>query len=110
MYSKRILTSFILSVILCVFVIPMVAQERFGRVAGVVKDPSNAVLPDVAVTVTNKATNRALTMQTRADGSYTLPDVEPGRYSVLFEKQDSRAAKSQTFWLCSARPPRSTSC
>jgi hypothetical protein len=86
MYSKRILTLFILSSILCVLVLPTFAQERFGRVAGVVKDPSNAVLPGVAVTVKNKATNRVVTMQTRADGSYTVPDIEPGRYSVLFEK------------------------
>jgi hypothetical protein len=67
-------------------VLPSLAQEQFGIVAGVVKDPSNAMLPDVSVKLTSKDTGRTVTAQTRGDGSYTLPAIEPGRYSVLFEK------------------------
>lgn len=84
--AKRILVPLFLTALLFALVLPAFAQERFGTVAGVVKDPSGAVLPGVAVTVKNKDTNRTVTMHTRGDGSYTLPDVEPGRYSVLFEK------------------------
>jgi hypothetical protein len=83
---KRFLTLFSLTAILCVLILPSFAQERFGTVAGVVKDPSNAVLPGVAVTVTNKSTNRSLTMNSRADGSFALAELEPGRYAVKFEK------------------------
>ena len=40
---------------------PAAAQERFGSVAGVVKDSSGAILPGVTVTVTNKVTQRVYT-------------------------------------------------
>ena len=36
---------------------PAAAQERFGALAGVVKDSSGAILPGVTVTVTNKVTS-----------------------------------------------------
>ncbi len=86
MYCKRILIPVFLVAILCTVAMPSFTQEQFGTIAGVVRDPSKAVLPGVTVTVTNQATNRSLTMTSRGDGSYTLPNIEPGRYSVLFEK------------------------
>jgi hypothetical protein len=86
MHFKRVLIPVFLVAILCALALPSFAQEQFGTIAGVVRDPSKAVLPGVAVAVTNKATNRSLTMSSRADGSYTLPNLEPGRYSVVFEK------------------------
>ncbi len=67
--------------------LPLVAQERFGNIAGTAKDPSGAVVPGVMVKATNTVTNRALTTTTRGDGSYNFVDVEPGRYNVAFEKQ-----------------------
>ncbi len=63
------------------------AQERFGSVTGVAVDASKAVLPDVSVTLKNKVTERSSTAKTRSDGTFTLNDVEPGRYTVVFEKQ-----------------------
>jgi Carboxypeptidase regulatory-like domain len=86
MHFKRVLIPVFLVAFLSAFALPLFAQEQFGTVAGVVKDPSKAVLPGVSVTVTNKATNRSLSMSSRADGSYTLTNLEPGRYSVVFEK------------------------
>lgn len=67
--------------------LPVVGQERFGNLAGTATDPSGAVLPGVTVTATNKTTNRVATARTRGDGSFMVPDVEPGRYMVRFEKQ-----------------------
>ena len=86
MHFKRVLIPVFLVALLSALALPLFAQEQFGTVAGVVKDPSKAVLPGVSVTVTNKATSRSLSMSSRADGSYTLPNLEPGRYSVVFEK------------------------
>jgi hypothetical protein len=62
------------------------AQERNGNIRGAVKDPSGAVLPDTAVTVTNKSTGRTYTTRTGSEGEYTAPELEPGHYSVRFEK------------------------
>jgi Carboxypeptidase regulatory-like domain/TonB-dependent Receptor Plug Domain len=66
--------------------LPVLGQERFGNLTGTATDPSGAVLPDVTVTATNKATNRVDSAKTRGDGSYMVSDVEPGRYMVRFEK------------------------
>src|SRR5512133_1586104 len=81
-------TMMLLLVVLLVvsLITPAAAQERFGSVSGVVKDPSGAVVPDVTVTVKNKETNRTLTTKTRNDGGVLVSDLEPGRYTVQFEK------------------------
>ena len=50
----------------------MLGQERFGNLTGVVSDPSGAVLQDVRVTITNRATDRVFTATTRV--TTYLPD------------------------------------
>ncbi|MEN6602376.1 MAG: carboxypeptidase-like regulatory domain-containing protein, partial [Bryobacteraceae bacterium] len=74
------------AVALALLVPAAVAQETTGNIAGVVKDPSGAVLPDVNVTVLNKATNRTIVVKTSAVGAYQARDLAPGRYSITFEK------------------------
>lgn len=61
------------------------AQERFGTIAGTVRDSSGGVLPGVSVTVTNIETQRATTVVSAAEGTYSVPRLEPGRYNVKFE-------------------------
>lgn len=61
-------------------------QERFGNISGTATDATGAVLPDVAVTITNRATNRTYNTRTGNNGTYQAQDLEPGRYSVRFEK------------------------
>src|SRR5436190_23668323 len=61
------------------------AQERFGGLAGVVTDSSQAPVPGVTVTATNKQTGAARTTTTGTDGAYRIPDLEPGRYAVSIE-------------------------
>jgi outer membrane receptor protein involved in Fe transport len=61
------------------------AQERFGGLNGVVTDSSGGVLPAATVTITNKETSAVRTAITGPDGTYTVPDLDPGRYTVEFE-------------------------
>jgi hypothetical protein len=84
MSTRTLLVVCVLSFLILQF--PAWGQERFGNLTGTATDPSGAVLPDVSVTVVNKSTNRTSTATTRGDGTYTVPDLEPGRYSVRFEK------------------------
>ena len=58
------------------------AQERFGGLAGVVTDSSQAPVPGATITATNKQTGATRTVVSGADGVYRIPDLEPGRYSV----------------------------
>jgi len=77
----------LLGVFVLALSLPMAGQERFGNITGIVTDPSGAVVTDVTVTIINKATNRTLTSKTRSDGTYSAFEIEPGRYSVTFQKQ-----------------------
>ena len=58
----------------------MFAQQ--ATVQGVVTDQSNAVVPGVKITVTNVATGVAQSVETNAQGFYSLPFLLPGTYRV----------------------------
>ena len=78
----------VLGLLVCLFLasVALLAQERAGKLIGTATDASGAVLPDVAVTMTNKEQARTVRAMTGQDGKYVSPDLEPGRYSVRFEK------------------------
>jgi hypothetical protein len=61
------------------------AQERFGGLTGIVTDASGGVLPGATVTITSKTTGASKTLVTGADGLYSIPDLDPGRYTVVVE-------------------------
>jgi outer membrane receptor protein involved in Fe transport len=58
------------------------AQTFRGTILGTVTDPSGAVLPGAKVTVKNTGTGLERTTETSADGSYSLPELPIGTYSV----------------------------
>jgi hypothetical protein len=61
------------------------AQERFGGLTGTVTDATKLALPGATVTATNRATGAQRVVVSDADGTYRVPDLDPGRYSVTFE-------------------------
>ena len=58
------------------------AQTFRGTILGTVTDPSGAVLPGATVTVKNTGTGLERTAQSSADGSYALPELPIGTYTV----------------------------
>ena len=72
--------------ILLVFVllaaVSLSAQTFRGTILGTVTDPSGAVLPGAKVTVKNVGTGTERTADTSADGSYALPELQIGTYTV----------------------------
>ncbi|MFN7980238.1 MAG: carboxypeptidase regulatory-like domain-containing protein [Vicinamibacterales bacterium] len=62
-------------------------QERFGAISGTVTDSQHAAVPGASVTVVNDATGASRLVVSGADGTYSLTDVEPGRYSIAVELQ-----------------------
>ena len=82
-YSRRILAA--AAAVLLLLARPVAAQERFGGLTGIVTDSSGAVLPGTTVTVTNKSTGAARSVVTSGDGLYVVPDLDPGRYSLVME-------------------------
>jgi hypothetical protein len=53
-----------------------------SAIAGVVSDPSGAVVPSAAVSVTNLANGETRTAATSSSGEYRVSQLPPGRYSV----------------------------
>src|SRR5947207_3137376 len=61
------------------------AQVETGTIAGTVRDQSGAVLPNIAVTLTNVNTGRALSASSNAAGEYTFTALPPGTYELKIE-------------------------
>ena len=64
----------------------MNAQLTRGYISGTVQDPNGGVMPDVAIRITNTATNINTESNTNSVGLYRFVAVEPGAYSVEFAK------------------------
>jgi hypothetical protein len=61
------------------------AQERFGGLSGIITDSSQAAVPGATITITNKQTGAVRSVVSGSDGAYSVPDLEPGRYTVVIE-------------------------
>lgn len=58
------------------------AQEFRGTITGTVSDPNGSVLPGAVVTIKNLGTNIETTVTTNSSGSFTVPMLDPGSYSI----------------------------
>jgi hypothetical protein len=66
---------------------PATGQTVNGAIIGVVKDPSGAVVPEVAVTLRNVARDEMVgTTVTDADGNYAFRNLPPAKYEVQATK------------------------
>jgi outer membrane receptor protein involved in Fe transport len=61
---------------------PAAAQVDRATLTGIVRDPSNAVVPAAALTVTHLATGVRHTAAATADGTFLLVNLPPGEYLV----------------------------
>jgi hypothetical protein len=67
------------------------AQNTTGAIVGVVRDPSDALVGDVKVTVRNESTGLTRSTETNAEGLYRFPLLPAGSYTVRVEKQGFKA-------------------
>lgn len=65
--------------------VPASAQVQTGEIFGRVADGSGAILPGVAVTVSGPSLIRPQTVVTSETGSYRIPSLPIGTYTVTFE-------------------------
>jgi outer membrane receptor protein involved in Fe transport len=63
------------------------AQVDRATLTGIVKDPSDAVIPGAIVTVTNLATGVAAKATANQEGAYLVVNLAPGEYLVQAEAQ-----------------------
>src|SRR5215469_6958570 len=80
--------------------VSMLAQAPTGTISGLVMDDTGAVIPNVSVTITNKATNVSRNLVSNAEGFYSAPALAAGDYEVRAEvkgfKTSVRPATVQT--------------
>lgn len=72
----------IVLVFLLLAAVSLWAQTFRGTILGTVTDPSGAVIAGANVTVKNVGTGLQRTTQTSSDGSYALPELPIGTYTV----------------------------
>src|SRR5580700_12229687 len=66
---------------------PLAAQQILGAITGTVKDATGAAVPDATVKANNTATNLAVTAKTESNGSYLLPNLPAGTYTLAITKE-----------------------
>lgn len=71
--------------------VPVLAQAT-GAINGQVTDESGSVMPGVTVEATSEGTGSVRTVVTGSDGFYTLPLMQPGRYTLRATLQGFRTA------------------
>jgi hypothetical protein len=83
-----------LSVLLCLLLVSssLLAQTFRGTILGTVTDPQGAVVAGAKVTAHNIDTGLERTSQTSADGSYSLPELPIGTYTVTVTQSGFRTA------------------
>jgi len=78
--SGRTLLAFLILGILSA--VAVWAQVAGGTISGTITDPSEKLIPQAQVSITNVATGITTTVMTNADGFFTAPNLLPGEYEI----------------------------
>ncbi len=88
----KIIRSMLVALFAIAWSASLLAQTQFGQVSGKVTDPSDAVVSEAKVTITNLATGAQDTTQTNSDGLFAIGNVPVGDYEIAVEKEGFRRA------------------
>ncbi len=80
---SRLRIGLIVGTLLFALAVPALAQQGTAVIAGKVTDQQGAVLPGVAIVVTNEETGIFREMTTSEEGTYLASQLTPGRYRVV---------------------------
>src|ERR687892_125575 len=80
--SARVASCLLISLILAS---PSFGQGGRSEINGTVFDQAKAVLPGVTITITEDNTGLARTTVTSADGTFVVPTLLPGTYTIKAE-------------------------
>ena len=65
--------------------------QTLGTILGTVTDDTGAVIPGVQVTIANEDQGTSVEVGTQGDGTYYLPNIRPGTYSIRMESDGFRS-------------------
>ena len=86
--------------LLCIMVAAMLsaiswAQVPTGTISGTAVDPSGAVIPNVKVTIKNKATGSERQVLSASDGTFSAPALPAGNYELTAQGTGFRTVKQE---------------
>src|SRR5262245_6759915 len=73
---------------------------------GAVTDPTGAIVPAAKVTVVNVGTNFVFTSTTTSEGTWYIPNLNPGTYQLKIEGQGFKSYVRDGIQLRTAESPR----
>ena len=83
---KRIAMFCVLALLCCCVATVASAQSATSAtIVGQVVDPQGAMVPDAKVTATNQDTGIGRSVNTTSSGNYTIPNLQPGSYTIKVE-------------------------
>src|SRR3954453_21998272 len=85
---------------------PMYAQEITGSISGEVQDTTGAMMPGVKVTVVNTGTNVVKTVTTSPSGTYRVPFLIFGRYTVTAELKGFKLSRAENVQVSTSEEAR----
>jgi hypothetical protein len=86
--QKRNAVRIVCFVLLCCLASsPLAAQQILGAITGTVKDSASASVPGATVKAINTATNLEVTAKSEANGSYLIPNLPAGTYTLAITKE-----------------------
>ncbi len=83
MSRVRVTSVLFLPVLVLAMAVPVLAQRGTAEINGRVTDEQGAVLPGVAIVVTNEETGTFRETISSSEGSYLVSQLVPGRYTVV---------------------------
>src|SRR5581483_11621345 len=83
-----------------------IAQIVRGSITGRVADSTGAPVPDAKITVTNEQTGIAVHLASGESGTYTVPELNPGTYTVSVEKTGFRQVEVKKIQLLAQQTVR----
>src|SRR5579872_7562438 len=90
----RVFRTVVLSILLCGFAMAANAQQT-GSISGKVSDSCGGVLPGVTVEARSVVLPSPRVAVTESDGSYQLPALPPGTYTVTYTLQGMQPVTRQ---------------
>ncbi|HEX8136827.1 MAG TPA: TonB-dependent receptor [Pyrinomonadaceae bacterium] len=73
--------------LLAALAVPSLAQSNKGTIVGTVADPNGALVSGARVTVINTGTGDTREAVSGDDGTFTVPNLDPGKYRVSVDAQ-----------------------
>src|SRR5258708_36280619 len=94
----------LISLIVATSVISFAQGSGAGSISGVVKDPNGAVVVGATVTVKNPGTGQEYSATTSDNGTFAIPAVPAGKYTVTIKAQGFKTAVVKDVEVLAATP------